>query len=95
MTSLKSLVLATVLLASGTSLALAQQPDNVVRTPGGSPAYTGTPGYTGAPAYTGPGYMSAPAAAPSRAPVTRHHGRMYMSAKPSHHKSTSGTNGGY
>ena len=84
MTALKSVVLATALLASGSSIVLAQSPDNVVRTPNGAPAYIGGPAYMGGPPYTGPEYAVAPA--PSTAPVTRHHGRMYMSAKPNHHR---------
>jgi len=101
MTALKSVVLATALLASGSSIVLAQSPDNVVRTPNGAPAYIGGPAYMGGPPYTGPEYTGAPAymggppytgpeyagaPAPSTAPVTRHHGRMYMSAKPNHHR---------
>jgi hypothetical protein len=79
MTPLKSLVLATALLASGNSLALAQTPPaagpragGVVSTPHGT-AYLPSAGRT------------------------KHHNRMYMSARGSHHTNTSktGTNGGY
>lgn len=86
MTKLKSLVLATALLASGTSLAMAQSD---VAGAGGN--VTTSANAAGSP----------PAPGPNSGMSTRNyramHHKMYMSAKSSHHKNTSkmGTNGGY
>jgi hypothetical protein len=83
MTTVKTLIVATVLLASGSLLALAQTPPaagpragGVVSTPHGT-AYLPSAGRTTS--------------------ATRHHNRMYMSARRhSSHATTSGaTNGGY
>jgi hypothetical protein len=69
MTTVKSLVVATALLAGGISVALAQTapttggapPADVVKTPSGAAAYTG-----------------------SKAPAVKHHKKMFMSAKNTH-----------
>jgi hypothetical protein len=72
MTTAKSLAIVA-LLFGGTSLALAQ----TAPTTGGSPPAAVTTGLNGAAAYK--------ATTPS-AHATKHHKKMYMSAKGSHHK---------
>jgi streptogramin lyase len=76
MTALKSLVLATALLASGASLVSAQ----TAPTTGGSPPVDITRQPNGAAAYTTQSNIQAGTRSP------RHHKKMYMSAKGSHHK---------
>jgi hypothetical protein len=73
MTTVKSLVVATALLAGGLSVALAQ----TAPTTGGAPPADVTKTPSGAAAYTG-----------SKSPAIKHHKKMFMSAKSSHkHKS--------
>jgi hypothetical protein len=73
MTTVKSLVVATALLAGGISVALAQ----TAPTTGGAPPADVVKAPSGAAAYTG-----------SKAPTVKHHKKMFMSAKSSHkHKS--------
>jgi hypothetical protein len=75
--NVKTVIFAAALLASGSSLALAQTPPTAGPTPQAGVVHT--PG--------GPGYgPSSPATGSSMAPVRRHHNRMYMSTRSPHHK---------
>ena len=76
MISAKTLIVVTALLASGSSLVLAQTPPAAGPTP---PAgVVNTPG--------GPAYTGGPTTGRSTAPAARHHSKMYMSTKSPRHK---------